>query len=65
MARYGIKTRDILSLLEVTEKTARNKLTGKSYFTDKEMKKIRDKFFATMTIDYLLFEDTPHKTKVG
>ena len=56
MARYGVKTKDIVELLVITEKTARNKITGKSYFTDQEMKKIRDKFFPTMTIDYLFFE---------
>lgn len=57
MARCGIKTKDIAELLEITDKTARAKITGNSFFSDKEMKKIRDKFFPRLSIDYLFIED--------
>ncbi len=65
MARYGIKKKDLAKLLGVTEKTARGKLSGKAYFTSKEMKKIRDGFFPSLTIDYLFFDGSSRSSKVS
>jgi len=57
MARYGVKTKDIAECLKVNRKTAERKLAGSAYFTNVEMKKIRDKFFPGKTIDYLFFDN--------
>jgi hypothetical protein len=65
MARYGIKTKDIIQLLGISDKTAQHKLSGKSHFTSVEMKKIRDRFFPGMTIDYLFYDDSVHKGRVS
>lgn len=57
MARVGVKTKDITELLGVSRKTTTNKLSGKSDFTSKEMRKVRDKFFPHMTIGFLFFDE--------
>lgn len=57
MARYGIKYLSISESLGVTPKTLRSKISGEYPFTSVEMKKIRDEFFPSMTIDALFYED--------
>jgi hypothetical protein len=57
MSRYGVSKDDIATCLDVNEKTARDKLAGKYYFNIMEMKKIKTKFFPTMTLDYIFSED--------
>lgn len=57
IARQNIKTKDIATALNLTEKSVRNKIIGKYDFTYSEMKAIRDKFFPQLTIDYLFYEN--------
>ncbi|HBV87002.1 MAG TPA: DNA-binding protein [Desulfosporosinus sp.] len=58
MARIGIKKRHIVELLGCTPKTLRSKFSGNSDFTIKEMKKIRDKFFPKLTLDFLFMDES-------
>ena len=53
MKRYGITYHDIAKLLEKSEKTARDKISGKSRFDVHEAMAVRDMFFRGMTIEYL------------
>ena len=39
--------------LECSERVARNRLNGQTPFTVNEATKIKEKYFPTMTIDYL------------
>ena len=52
LTRRGVKTKDFASLLKVSEKTANNKLAGRTEFTLSEVK-IVAAFFPNMSIDYL------------
>jgi len=57
IARQNLKIKDIADALHLTEKTVRNKISGKYDFTYSEMKFIRDKYFPQLTIDYLFYEN--------
>ena len=56
MRRYNVSCWDIVDLLGCSEKTLRNKLTGTTGFTYKEVQLIRNAFFPGMTLEYL-FDD--------
>lgn len=45
MSRYHIKNADIQSLLDCTDKTVSNKISGTTEFSVREAIKIRDSFF--------------------
>ena len=53
MAREGLTGKTIAVGIGVTERTFRNKLTGKTEFTRSEILGIRNKFFPGHTIGYL------------
>lgn len=53
MARHEISTTDIASAIDVTDRTAKNKLTGKTEFLFSETIKIRDSFFPNWDIEKL------------
>jgi len=53
MRRYGISCKDIAEHIVCSEKTARNKISGKSEFTFPEALKIRNDFFPSMRMEYL------------
>lgn len=57
MVRHGVSKDDIAKLLGQNEKTTRNRLSGKLDFTVWEMKKIKDKFFPKLTVDYLFYDE--------
>lgn len=57
IARHGIKTKDIVKVLGISEKSVRNKLNGKTQFTIPEALKIRNKLFPKMTVDLLFSEN--------
>lgn len=57
MARRGLKGRDIAEALQISSKSAYNKINGITEFTLKETIAIRDKFFPGMTIDFLFNSD--------
>lgn len=56
MAREGFSANDIAKTLDVTEKSARNKLSGRSPFTLPEAKTVIKVMFPGLTIDYLFGE---------
>ncbi|MBQ8299481.1 MAG: hypothetical protein IJX99_06430 [Clostridia bacterium] len=56
MARNRVTNEDIAVCLEVTLNTVSNKISGKTEFTRKDMWKIREGFFPSLSIDYL-FDD--------
>ena len=58
MCRYGITIQDIATDLGINERTLRNKVNGVSEFTYRECKRIRNKWFPGMSLEYL-FADTP------
>ena len=58
MSRYGVKNKDLSTLLSVTERTITNKLSGETEFTVQEALSIRDAFFPGLRISYL-FADCP------
>lgn len=57
MARYGVSKYDIQTLLECSETTVRNKLSGESEFTVPEALKIRNSYFIGLRIEYLFATD--------
>ena len=57
MARKGLKGTDIAKALQISKKSAYNKINGITEFTLKETITIRDKFFPDMTIDFLFNND--------
>lgn len=57
MTRRGITNCDVSRVLELkTERTVRDKLSGKYPFTFNEVKTIRDTFFMGMDLEYLFAE---------
>lgn len=53
MARRGIKSFDVARVIKRSERTARDKISGRYPFTYGEVKKIRDAFFVGMDLEYL------------
>lgn len=53
MARYGVTKSDLKMVLNCSEKTIDNKLSGATDFTVPEALKIRNAFFEGFRIDYL------------
>ena len=53
MAMRGITVFDISKLLNVTEKTVKNKLNGKTDFYWSEVVAIKKSLFATIDVEYL------------
>ncbi len=64
MSRHGVKNTDIKNLLNCSERTVTNKLTGSSEFSVSEAMQIRDAFFPGMRIEYL-FAPQPGTDKRG
>ena len=60
MARKGLKGIDIAETLQISAKSAYNKINGITEFTLKETIAVRDKYFPDMTIDFL-FNDGSEK----
>ena len=65
MARTGVTTNDIRSLLGCSSKTIRNKLNEKSEFTFGQAYMIRDAFFPTYDIRYLFALDKDTQKERG
>ena len=53
LARRGMKKKEFAKLLDISERTAANKLCGKSEFTLSEIRKISG-LFPGLSVDYLL-----------
>lgn len=56
MVRIGITNYDVSRLLGCSEKTVRNKMSGRSQFTISEAEKIRDHFFESLSLEYLFVD---------
>jgi hypothetical protein len=57
MARKLLKTKDIAAAINSCEKTAFNKLTGKSPFDISEAWKIRNTYFPNISLDILFSKE--------
>lgn len=57
MARGDVTTVNIASAIRKTERSARDKINGKSDFTLTEICAIRDTFFPGMRLEYLFARD--------
>ena len=57
MIRHSITSGDIASTIHKTERSARDKLAGRSDFTLSEILAIRKKHFPHMTLEYLFAID--------
>lgn len=53
MARYGISAADLASVTGKTERSIRDKISGKRDFTLPESAVIRDTFFPGLKLEYL------------
>lgn len=53
MARWNVSTTDFSSVVGKTERSIRDKISGKGDFTLTEIIAIRDTFFPGQSIDYL------------
>lgn len=53
MTRNGIKNEDIAKAIGRDERTVRNKRSGATEFTFSEALAIRDKFFPSLTLEYI------------
>lgn len=62
MARYGIKCKDIQDVLGCSEKTVRNKINGITEFTYSEAKRVKDKLFPSLALEYLFSDENPKQT---
>lgn len=60
----GYSNNDVASLLEVTPKTIRSKIDGKTPFTLPEVKKIMKFIFPEYTMSYI-FKETNTNPKAG
>ena len=59
MKRYGVTLGDIQHLLKCSEKTVRNKVSGRTDFTRPEAFKVHAAYFKSVRFEYLFSEDRP------
>ena len=57
MARKNLSVKDIATVIQRTEKTARDKISGKRDFTYNETCKIRDAYFPLSSIEEIFARD--------
>ena len=57
MARYGITVPDISRITQKSDKSIRDKITGKSDFSMPEGLAIRNEFFPGLSLEYLFTAD--------
>lgn len=57
MVRFGVGVHDLQRVLNCTDKTVRNKLSGVTEFSVNEALTIRDSFFPGLRIEYLFQTD--------
>lgn len=53
MTRFGISNADIQNLLDCSDRTVKNKLTGVTEFTVSEAMQIQRTFFPGLRVEYL------------
>lgn len=61
MARYGVTNVDIKNLLNCSDRTVTNKLSGETEFSFSEATKIRDTYFIGFRLEYLFAPDPPNQ----
>lgn len=57
MVRFGVGITDLQRILNCSDKTVRNKLSGTTEFSVNEAFAIRDSFFPGLRIEYLFQSD--------
>lgn len=63
MPKFNVTYHDLQKVLNCTEKTVRNKLTGITDFTYSEVCRIRNSLFPGMNIEYLFDFPTDEERK--
>lgn len=58
MVRHGVNDADLARLIGISDRTFRNKISGKSEFGVKQAMQIREKFFPDLDIEYLFGENS-------
>lgn len=53
MARHNISSNEIAKCIGKTDRNVRDKLNGKYEFSIQDAKKVRDKFFPDLSLEYL------------
>lgn len=61
MERNGVNVRNIQDLIGKSDKSVRNKISGRSAFTLPEAIDIRDAFFCGMSLEYLFSTNRPNR----
>lgn len=59
MARYGVTNLDLKKLLNCSDRTVVNKLSGETALSFDEAVKIRDAYFSGYRLEYLFAPDIP------
>lgn len=57
MARTGQTNKSLSTILNTTDKTVSNKITGKTDWTRKEMFMIKKEFFPKLSLEYLFYAE--------
>lgn len=60
MARRGLSVSDISRVIGKTDRSARDKISGRYTFSIDEAKKVRDAFFSGMDLDFLFSQSNPN-----
>lgn len=60
MARRGLSVSDISRVIGKTDRSARDKISGRYTFSIDEAKKVRDTFFPGMDLDFLFSQNHPN-----
>lgn len=62
MIRHGVDEADIAKGLGISDRTFRNKISGRTEFGVKQAIQIRDSFFPGMDVEYLFRDDPSEKS---
>lgn len=58
MVRRGLSASDISRVIGKTDRSARDKISGRYTFSIEEAKKVRDTFFPGMDLDFLFLQSS-------
>ena len=61
MARYNVSPVDVARIIGKTDRSIRDKISGKYDFTINECNAIRNNFFPDMSLEYLFASDSNQK----
>lgn len=65
MLKKGVTTKDIASVMGLTERSVRSRLNGAISWRWPEMRLIKNSFFKDFSIEYLFSDDAEHPDQQG